>query len=669
MGNTMLERVLKQYPRFFDKSDNSNNLKFIKGMATQLKDLETSVYLIKLARNLSRPLKIYRAQIMPHTYDMHFIAELDNIKRVKIYKDNDPDELLFDSGELAEGLDSYQYTYHGTDPENVIPTQKFFMAVEDHNENKFVKGFPQNETDLGDEYDQDDVLDRLGNILGVGRRIYKDGIIEDEYPTTYPPYCISKYEWDYYYEQRLIEFVDEYESKQLPVLELKKFFGVEPQVQGRWRNICFMDVTDQDDKFMATEEWDYPVYDVTANLDMIPANIDIPSEETILKVLEKAFPLSKKVYWQLLTYLDAPHDGVWLTEEVRKSLIMGNARPLMADMLGYDIDSSTGEHGVIFADYVNMVQRGSFNHLILADDVQFIESYQADIYTTDYDWNGRNSGSSWMAFAGTGNSSYLKNALTSYAEEQAPDGARSYDTGGNSWTNPNNARYADGSDAYSTYYAGNTDKLQLWNYGFNIPSDAVITGIVAKIRKWFYGSNSGLSVYLEPDVNGNWYNYGKGTNWGTSWNVSTLGGSSDKWGRNWTPAEINAGNFGVGIHGWSMQSGYSGHVDYCYLTAYWQRGFNATWTSQAINPDPNMYGWDNIVVDYWNEPGYTAAYTEVLNANTGDVLIAKTASKTIDISSIDKATPIKVKVYLDSNTPGYYAQYKSFQVNGRRYVE
>jgi hypothetical protein len=119
---------------------------------------------------------------------------------------------------------------------------------------------------------------------------------------------------------------------------------------------------------------------------------------------------------------------------------------------------------------------------------------------------------------------------------------------------PNNALAAD--NVYATATAiisilyGPTQNLTLTNFGFTIPLDATICGVVANVKKKADHVNvlstvSDNSVKLVKGgvVSGN--NKALAGNWTTTNTSFTYGGDTDNWGLALTPADVNASNFGV----------------------------------------------------------------------------------------------------------------------------
>lgn len=127
-----------------------------------------------------------------------------------------------------------------------------------------------------------------------------------------------------------------------------------------------------------------------------------------------------------------------------------------------------------------------------------------------------------------------------------------------SWSNPGNVVASDDSNA--TFNAGDIPLRTKWyNFGFAIPPGATILGIETKVEgKWTANPAS-----LNPRININMYKDvvvdGTANLTGTASRshpqsgsmtnadvVYTRGGYGELWGTTWTPAEINATNFGLG---------------------------------------------------------------------------------------------------------------------------
>ena len=98
-----------------------------------------------------------------------------------------------------------------------------------------------------------------------------------------------------------------------------------------------------------------------------------------------------------------------------------------------------------------------------------------------------------------------------------------------------------------------TNYLQGTSFGFNIPSGATINGIQVSINR-FASVSAGsdnvqdnvVSLIKAGTVTGD--NKSAAGNWATATTtVASYGGASDLWGTTWTPAQINASDFGVAL--------------------------------------------------------------------------------------------------------------------------
>lgn len=120
------------------------------------------------------------------------------------------------------------------------------------------------------------------------------------------------------------------------------------------------------------------------------------------------------------------------------------------------------------------------------------------------------------------------------------------------WSNPGNAAANDGSSATCTLVdegegLGNSYYLVAKNFGFSIPVEATINGIVVSYKA--SGSTSSrIAVLVKADI----LQTGGDDNGGNMvWDNSlhTVGGSNDLWGSAWTPSDVNDAGFGVAVNG------------------------------------------------------------------------------------------------------------------------
>lgn len=130
------------------------------------------------------------------------------------------------------------------------------------------------------------------------------------------------------------------------------------------------------------------------------------------------------------------------------------------------------------------------------------------------------------------------------------------------WTNPGNAASSDDSSA--TCSGGNAYRRKWYNFGFAVPTGATIKGIEVKIEGKYTANPGagnlklGANIYKDAVVDGadsvKWAGIitrqmpssGGLTNADA---VYTRGGYGDLWSTTWTPAEVNATNFGFSVNG------------------------------------------------------------------------------------------------------------------------
>ncbi len=94
----------------------------------------------------------------------------------------------------------------------------------------------------------------------------------------------------------------------------------------------------------------------------------------------------------------------------------------------------------------------------------------------------------------------------------------------------------------------NSDFLNVTGFGFSIPSDATITGITVQIERSDSDSmtrDSVLRLLKDGIQSGN--NKAVYSFWTPTDTVITYGSSSDLWGTNLSPTDVNKSNFGVGF--------------------------------------------------------------------------------------------------------------------------
>lgn len=311
---TTLEQFLNFYPKFFYPGSDGNHYKYAELMSDAWLAVKNQRTRVDLANRLERPIKIWREQASAHQYTIHWEVNLTNIKEVKFFEGAN-EVTAYSSGTLDEGTDTYSNSYPGYSA-TTIPTSTYHIEVTDYDENTFGKGIPENETALGDIYDHDAALDLLGARFSVPRRIYVELANNADLSQTSPQYCTEPTEPDYYYEKRIINYMENVGTVKQAILELEKLYDIPPVVEGRWRSICHIneDVMVHDEsasyaKYVQTDEWNPAVVDISVDLDKIPINLDVVSGDVATDIMRQASPMSKKFYFNLLGHFsdDYPH--------------------------------------------------------------------------------------------------------------------------------------------------------------------------------------------------------------------------------------------------------------------------------------------------------------------------------------------------------------------------
>lgn len=185
------------------------------------------------------------------------------------------------------------------------------------------------------------------------------------------------------------------------------------------------------------------------------------------------------------------------------------------------------------------------------------------------------------------------------------------------WANPANIFADDGSNATSSFLNTifQTQDLNGNTFGFNIPSNAVIDGIVLEMEvptaiRWANG-NGGMHL-TKAGVNAGDNKDGTAS---VSSNVYTYGAADDLWGTTWTPAEINANGFGFNF--WatftSSPNDFSIAIDYVRITVYWHYDVDV---SPADVPKRYLYKVFNDGVYLGNLPNVKSKFGLSLDINS-----------------------------------------------------
>jgi hypothetical protein len=138
------------------------------------------------------------------------------------------------------------------------------------------------------------------------------------------------------------------------------------------------------------------------------------------------------------------------------------------------------------------------------------------------------------------------------------------------WTNGYNVEYEDNYYATTTVNAGaNATSFKVTDLGFQIPSDATISGITVKVERSATTASAMKDTNVQLVVSGGQIGSGKTNSsfWGTSDGSVTYGSASDVWGQAPTVAEVNSSSFGVQIDAKNFAgSSTTARLDYVEMT-------------------------------------------------------------------------------------------------------
>ncbi len=119
------------------------------------------------------------------------------------------------------------------------------------------------------------------------------------------------------------------------------------------------------------------------------------------------------------------------------------------------------------------------------------------------------------------------------------------------WTSVGNATASDNSRAGSSLGSSQiTRYIKATNFGFSIPGGATIDGILVEWEVSIGMGSNPVTDHAVRIVKGGTIgstDKSSGTAWTTSDVFLSHGGASDLWGETWTPADINATNFGAAL--------------------------------------------------------------------------------------------------------------------------
>lgn len=257
MAKDSLKKLLSKFPYFLDKRENSNFYKSQDVTNKRFQDISQSLFEVDESFSLLKKIWIWKEQEVPYDYTINFLCNCHNLKSVIIYKN---DELLYmEAYSSDDKINSFIYSYEGSsynedDEATIIPKDTFKMVVETYDEYSLSKGFPENDERLGDEYDHDYSIDRIGRLNNIPRKKY---IATEDYANTEPPYNDRLTEDDYHYLNRIINYNLRLHDTPLPILEIWKEYGIEAQMVNRESNLIKMFDENLHDEGWIPKPWEH----------------------------------------------------------------------------------------------------------------------------------------------------------------------------------------------------------------------------------------------------------------------------------------------------------------------------------------------------------------------------------------------------------------------------
>lgn len=156
-------------------------------------------------------------------------------------------------------------------------------------------------------------------------------------------------------------------------------------------------------------------------------------------------------------------------------------------------------------------------------------------------------------------------------EAQVTNSGSSFSTsgGGSAWSNPSNVSSDDGNNAtVNLGFFGSSEYLNITGFGFSIPTDEEILGVIVTVNK---SRSSFLSYVGDSDVrlivggSRTGSSRASGTNYPIFESAVSYGADADLWGTTLTPAQVNSSNFGVAIASNTLFGG-TAQIDHVTIT-------------------------------------------------------------------------------------------------------
>lgn len=153
-------------------------------------------------------------------------------------------------------------------------------------------------------------------------------------------------------------------------------------------------------------------------------------------------------------------------------------------------------------------------------------------------------------------------------------GSNNTSTGTIAWSNPERITAADlvRATTVTNYDIGVTTNYLIGdNFGFSIPLNAIIKGILVEWRKRISANDprdSRVRIIKAGNI-GTTDKADAGTQWLPADSYFSYGGSTDLWGLTWQAAHINAADFGVALSAGAAFDNTTPAIDHVRVTVYY----------------------------------------------------------------------------------------------------
>lgn len=221
---------------------------------------------------------------------------------------------------------------------------------------------------------------------------------------------------------------------------------------------------------------------------------------------------------------------------------------------------------------------------------------------------------------------------------------------GTDWMNYMNAASADNSSAqtflaqYPTCFESNcfcSRALKPSGFGFNIPGSAVITGIKAEVLRSSTDSWSLTDTIVRLMLNDSPIGTSHASHdfWSSIASYKVYGDSTDSWGANWSPADINATGFGLFYKIQNINPNISSvlaSIDHVRLTVYYQTTTGVTEHQTSDNSFSTYFDASEKSINIRTVHLKSNHVDVLVFNNTGQLIAERNTKKNFSDVSIEK---------------------------------